>query len=157
MKKAILPLLAVLALAFSFSSCEHQTMRTAEVTIYPWVDYSTHWVTNNNVSYYYCTIHWDELTPDVVDYGLVNAYLVNKETGIQDMLPLVTPITYIGLFDANGDGFVDDNDVYTTPENIRFDVRYGEITFIIQDLDGELPDDMANTLPLTFRIVAIGD
>ena len=150
MKKTILPLLAVIALAFSFSACEHQTLRSTEVTVQPY-----EWVTNNNVNYYFATFRWDELDPDVVDYGLVNAYLVNNQTGIQDMLPLVTPITYYNL-DFDGDGIAD-YDSYTIAENIRFDIHYGEITFIIQDQDGGLPLDMESTTPMTFRIVALGD
>ncbi len=146
MKKAILPLLAAIALALSFSSCEHQTMRTAEVTIQPY-----EWVTNNNVNYYFVTKGWDELDQDVIDYGLVNVYLINNETGLQDMLPLVTPITY--YYDDDNGGVIE----YTIAENIRFDIRYGEITFIVQDQDGELPEDMSSTLPMTFRIVALGD
>ena len=148
MKKVILPLLAAIALAFSFSSCEHQTMRTAEVTIQPY-----EWVTSNNVNYFFVTKAWDELDQDVVDYGLVNVYLINRETGLQDMLPLVTPITY--YYDDDNDGITDRE--YTISENIRFDIRYGEITFIVQDQDGELPEDMASTLPMKFRIVALGD
>jgi len=149
MKKAILPLLAAIALALSFSSCEHQTMRTAEVTIQP-----SEWVTNGNVNYYFVTKYWEELDQDVIDYGLVNVYLVNDQTGLQDMLPLVTPITYYYDVDSDGDGILDQ---VTVAENIRFDIRYGEITFIVQDQDGELPEDMASTLPMRFRIVALGD
>lgn len=149
MKRTVITLLAAVALAVSFSACEHQTMRTAEVTIQPY-----EWVTNNNVNYYFATVRWDELTPEVVDYGLVNAYMVNQ-SGIQDVLPLVTPVTYYNL-DFDGDGVVD-YDSYTIAENIRFDIRYGEITFIIQDQDGGLPLDMESTLPMTFRIVALGD
>lgn len=150
MKKAILPIMAAIALAFTFSSCEHQSMRATEVTIMP-----GEWVTNSNVNYYYATVRWDELDADVVDYGIVNAYLVNTLTGVQDMLPLVTPMTYFNV-DFDGDGIVDYS-TYTTPENIRFDIRYGEITFIIQDQDGGMPLDMDKTQPMTFRIVAIGD
>lgn len=150
MKKAILPIMAAIALAFTFSSCEHQTMRTSEVTIMP-----GQWVTTSNVNYYFATVRWDELDADVVDYGIVNAYLVNTLNGTQDMLPLVTPMTYYNL-DANGDGIID-YDVYTTPENIRFNVQYGEITFIIEDQDGGMPLNMESTTPMTFRIVAIGD
>lgn len=146
MKKTILTMLAAIAMAFSFSACEHQSMRSSEVTIYP-----NQWVTTPDTPYYFSTVHWDELDGDVVDYGLVNAYLIQK--GRQDMLPLVTPITY--YYDDDNDGVAERS--YTVAENIRFDIEYGKITFIIQDEDGEMPEDMSSTQPLTFRIVAIGD
>ena len=147
MKKAILPMLAAIAMAFSLSSCQHQTMVSEEITIYP-----NQWVTTPSVSYYFCTVRWDELDADVIDYGTVNAYLI--QSGKQNLLPLVTPITYYNV-DTDNDG-IGDSDV-TVAENIRFDIEYGQITFIIEDMDGILPGDMENTEPMTFRIVAIGD
>lgn len=143
MKKTIITMLAVVAMAFGLTSCEHQTMRSVEVTIYP-----SDWVTNSQVNYYFATVDWDELDGDVIDYGTVNAYLI--QNGRQNLLPLVTPITYY-----NVDG-IDGNDI-TVAENIRFDLEYGRITFIIEDMDGFLPGDMEGTNPMTFRIVAIGD
>lgn len=143
MKKTIITMLAVVAMAFGLTSCEHQTMRSVEVTIYP-----SEWVTNSQVNYYFATVDWDELDGDVIDYGTVNAYLI--QNGRQNLLPLVTPITYY-----NVDG-IDGNDI-TVAENIRFDLEYGRITFIIEDMDGFLPGDMEGTNPMTFRIVAIGD
>lgn len=147
MKKIILTMLTAVALSLGFTSCEHQTMRSVEVTVQPY-----DWVTNNNVNYYFATFRWDELDADVIDYGTVNAYLI--QNGKQNLLPLVTPITYYNI-DTNGDG-IGDTDV-TVAENIRFDMEYGMITFIIEDMDGYLPGDMAGTAPMTFRIVAIGD
>lgn len=140
-------MLTAVALSLGFTSCEHQTMRSVEVTVQPY-----DWVTNNNVNYYFATFRWDELDADVIDYGTVNAYLI--QNGKQNLLPLVTPITYYNI-DTNGDG-IGDTDV-TVAENIRFDMEYGMITFIIEDMDGYLPGDMAGTAPMTFRIVAIGD
>lgn len=143
MKKIIVTMLAAVTMAFGLTSCEHQTMRSVEVTIQP-----SDWVTSSQVSYYFATVNWDELDRDVIDYGTVNAYLI--QNGRQNLLPLVTPITYY-----NVDGIAG-NDV-TVAENIRFDMEYGRITFIIEDMDGYLPGDMESTTPMTFRIVAIGD
>ena len=143
MKKTILTMLAAVAMVFGLTSCEHQTMRSVEVTIQP-----SEWVTNSQVNYYFATVRWDELDGDVIDYGTVNAYLI--QNGRQNLLPLVTPITYY-----NVDGIAG-NDI-TVAENIRFDLEYGYITFIIEDMDGFLPGDMESTTPMTFRIVAIGD
>ena len=145
MKKAILPIVAAIVLALGLSSCQHQTMETMEVTIFP-----SNWVKPASVNYYIATVRWDELDPDVVDYGTVNAYLYDN--GRQNMLPYVYPMTYT-------------EDEYGNPlatpivvgENIRFDYSYGEITFIIQDLDGVIPGGMENIPNMTFRVVAIGD
>lgn len=147
MKKIVLTLLAAVAMAFGLTSCEHQTMRSVEVTIYP-----SDWVTSSAVNYYFATVRWDELDRDVIDYGTVNAYLI--QNGKQNLLPLVTPITYYNI-DTDGDG-LGDTDI-TVAENIRYDMEYGKITFIIEDMDGYLPGDMDGTTPMTFRIVAIGD
>ncbi len=143
MKKIIATMLAAVAMALCLTSCEHQTMRSIEVTIQP-----TDWVTNSQVNYYFATVRWDELDGNVIDYGTVNAYLI--QNGRQNLLPLVTPITYYNIDGIPG------NDV-TVAENIRFDMEYGKITFIIEDMDGYLPGDMEGTAPMTFRIVAIGD
>ena len=143
MKKIIVTMIAAVAMAFGLTSCEHQTMRTVEVTIQP-----SDWVTNSQVNYYFATVRWDELDGDVIDYGTVNAYLI--QNGRQNLLPLVTPITYYNVDNIPG------NDI-TVAENIRFDIEYGRITFIIEDMDGFLPGDMESTTPMTFRIVAIGD
>ncbi len=145
MKKAILPIVAAIALALGFSSCEHQTMETMEVTIYP-----GNWVKPASANYYMATVYWDELDEDVVDYGTVNAYLLDG--GRQNLLPYVYPIDY-STYDE--DGNVIENII--VPENLRYDYRYGEITFILQDLDGMMPEGMENIPNMTFRVVAIGD
>lgn len=145
MKKAILPIVAAIALALGFSSCEHQTMETMEVTIYP-----GNWVKPASANYYMATVYWDELDEDVVDYGTVNAYLLDG--GRQNLLPYVYPIDY-STYDENGN--VIENII--VPENLRYDYRYGEITFILQDLDGMMPEGMENIPNMTFRVVAIGD
>ena len=59
MKKAILPIVAAIALALGFSSCEHQTMETMEVTIYP-----GNWVKPASANYYMANVYWDELDED---------------------------------------------------------------------------------------------
>lgn len=79
----------------------------------------------------------------------------SSRTATRTSSRLSPPITYINALDTDGDGY-GDTDV-TVAENIRFDVRYGEITFIIEDMDGYLPGDMNGTVPMTFRIVALGD
>ena len=147
MKKTIMPIMAAILMAFGFSSCEHQTMETMEVVIHP-----EDWVTTQaglQDGYYICTVGWDALTERVVDYGHVNAYLV--ENGRQNPLPYVYPIDY-STYDENGN--LVGNPVYVT-ENLRYDYGYGRITFVMQDFDFEMP---AGTIPaMTFRVVAVGD
>ncbi len=145
MKKAILPIVAAITLALGFSSCEHQTMETMEVTIYP-----GNWVKPASANYYMATVYWDELDEDVVDYGTVNAYLLDG--GRQNLLPYVYPIDY-STYDEDGNVI----EPIIIPENLRYDYRYGEITFILQDLDGMMPEGMENIPNMTFRVVAIGD
>lgn len=144
MKKAILPILAAFALAFGLSSCEHQTMETMEVTIH-----ADDWVTTNTAGYYFCTVNWGALDADVVDYGVVNAYLIDG--GRQNMLPYVYPMDY-STYDT--DGNLVGAPIYVT-ENLRYDYTYGRITFIMQDFDFNLPE--GEIPPMTFRVVAIGD
>ena len=146
MKRTILSILAAVALSLGLAACQHQTMESAEFVVR-----NGDWSRPQNANYLVCDAVWDALDADVVDLGTVNAYLI--QGGRQNSLPLVTPITY--YYDNDNDGIYDQE--YTVAENIRFDIEYGMITFIIQDLDGELPEDMSSTSPLTFRVVAIGD
>ena len=144
MKKHILPVLAACLMAFGLASCEHQTMKTTEVVVR-----ASDWVQPVNTSYYIATFEWDELDEDVVDLGTVNAYLY--ENGRQNMLPYVYPIDY-STYDANGNLVGDP--VYIV-ENLRFDYTYGRMSFIMQDMDFNVP---TGTFPdMVFRVVAVGD
>ena len=144
MRKALLPLLAAIVLGLGFTSCEHQTMKSTEVTVR-----SNDWVQPVNTNYYIATFSWDELDEDVVDFGTVNAYLI--EGGRQNLLPYVYPVDY-STYDQNGN--VVGQPLFIA-ENLRFDYTYGTISFIMQDMDNNAP---TGTFPdMTFRIVAIGD
>lgn len=144
MKRIILSLVVAVAMGLGFGSCQHQTMESAEVIVR-----SGDWSRPMGVNYWVYDVSWDALTAEVVDLGTVNAYLI--EGGRQNMLPYVYPVDY-STYDTDGNLVGDP--VYIA-ENLRFDYTYGKLTFIMQDLDndvptGEFPD-------MHFRIVAIGD
>lgn len=144
MKKTFLSLLAALAMAFGFSSCQHQTMETLEVLVYP-----NEWVTPRNSTQLVHTIRWNALDEDVVDFGIVNAYVIDD--GVQNQLPYVYSVDYSG-YDTNGN--MVEGPFYVT-ENLRFEYGYGYISFIIEDFDFNVPE---GELPIHhFRIVALGD
>lgn len=144
MKKIILSLVGAAMLVFGFSSCQHQTMESMEVTIY-----SDDWVVPNGKSYLACSVRWDALDEDVVYHGTVNAY-VYEENGRQSMLPYVYSIDF-STYDEFGNNI---NPAFVT-ENLRFEVAPGIITFIMQDFDYELPE--GDIPKMTFRVVAIGE
>lgn len=102
-----------------------------------WVDWSI------DGNYMYVTFDWDAITSDVLNYGTVDAYVY--ENGRQCPLPYAYPMGQVTYDDGTVDYLV---------EQLRYDIEPGKITFIMQDLDGNLPEDLANTAPITFRAVA---
>ena len=144
--KGTLLAVAVVAMSFCFSSCsdevalESVNTRVMEETIYwnQWTDYVDN---QNNIRYKYHVTEWDAISTDVLNYGTVTAYFYDGDN--QTPLPYVIPITYNT---ATGPVVVG--------ENLRYDLQPGSITFIMQDLDAELPTGLDNTAPLTFRVVA---
>ena len=148
MKKALLPLLAAMVMAVGFSSCQHQTMESMDVTIRGGDNGSYgDWTALAN-GQLICTVRWDALDEDVVDFGTVNAYYI--EGNRQHILPYIIPVD-CSTYDDNGNVL---NELYVG-ENLRFDYNYGEITFTLQDLDNNLPT--GNIPSMTIRVVAIGD
>ena len=139
----LLPVLAALVMGFFATSCEpdyviegsHTRVMTATV-------YHDKWQVYEDVSgtrYLYKSFEWDALSENMLKYGTVVAYVYDGTN--QCPLPHVIPISYT----VNGN-------VEVVPENIRFDIGVGTITFIMQDLDGFLPEDIADDL--VFRAVA---
>lgn len=147
MKKIFLPLLAF-ALLCLMSSCtkeyvthEHNSYVTqingATYINYEYTVYASDWVTEDGISYYYATFRNLDITQQVEDNGAVIAYVWDE--GRWNQLPYVFPY-YSAAEDA------------TWGENIRFDWRKNEVTFIIQDLDGALPEGIANIDPMVFKV-----
>lgn len=149
MKRVCITMAMAIAVAIGLASCQHQTMDTMEVTIHGGSNgYYGDW-TALATGELICTVRWDALDEDVVDLGSVNAYYV--EGSRQHILPYIIPVDY-SEYDENGDLV---GDPHYVGENLRFDYRYGEITFTLQDLDNALP---TGTIPnMTIRVVAIGD
>ena len=140
MKKMILPLLAAVVMAMGFTSCEHQTMRSTDIKVN-----GSDWSKPAGANYYIATFSWDELTEEVVMDGTVDAAIYHN--GRLNPLPYVYPIE--AGTDASG------NPIYVA-ENIRFQYTYGIISFIVEDLDGLEPENMAQA-NLSFHVTAIGD
>ena len=120
---------------------EGATTRTEDYIIEP-----SAWLVNNGGSaerYLYITCEADFITKSVCEDGAVNAFLW------LDGPHTWTPLPYVSLYVATQGGMGSS----TVAENIRFEYAPGEITFIIQDMTGNVPDPMVE--PLTFRVTAV--
>lgn len=145
--KQLIPILAV-ALISLFSSCKREVVHetvvkeiTKEVaaTVTEEVTVSARdWQEADN--YYFATFDCSSLTKDVDDYGAAIVYLY--EDGRWNLLPYVRP-----YYSSNLDE--------TWAENIRFDWELGKITFIVQDLDGGLPEYIDQMPDMYFKICII--
>ena len=145
MKKAriLFPLLLAVLTGFFATSCtpdyiiegSHTRVMQATVEHGKWQVYQD----VSGKEYLYKSFDWDALTPEMVQYGTVTAYVYEGTN--QCPLPHVIPIRY------NVNGNID-----VVAENIRFDYGVGTITFIMEDLDGFLPEDVVDDL--VFRVVA---
>lgn len=134
-KKFLLPLLAILVLGIT-TGCT----REDHTTSYLYKVSYNQWVTQAGINYYYATFENYDITPDVENHGMVVAYVF--EDGRWNQLPYVFPY-YSAAEDASWG------------ENIRFDWKTNEITFIIQDLDGGLPEGMNNIDDMHFKVVVM--
>lgn len=138
-KKILLPLIALFALAIT-SSCSKDVTYTYDYVVNP-----GHWVTNANVNYYYASFQNADITPEVMEHGIVVAYVWDENSKSWNQLPYILPITY---------NFSDGSSA-TVPENLRFDWNTGVVTFILQDLDGVLPEGMADIPSYNIRVSVI--
>ena len=139
MKKALV-ILSIIAAAISLTSChlDGATVRTEDYTIEP-----TAWIENAGSlasdTYYYITCEADFISKSACEDGTVNAYLWLPGTKTW------TPLPYVTLYMVSqGMGSV------PVAENIRFEYAPGEVTFIVQDMNGNLPVLMVDAL--TFRV-----
>ena len=150
MKKFLLPMLAVAMMGVA-TSCtkeyyydEHDHNNT---TVYENVTMTTEyyvkandWVTEDGLNYYYASYSNDNITEAIERSGLVVAYVYDD--GNWNMMPYVYPY-YSAAEDA------------TWAENLRFDWNTGVVTFIVQDLDGGLPEGMESFPDMTFKVCVL--
>lgn len=140
--KILMATLVTALLALTATSCnkevafESTNTRVMQNEV-KWYDWS------NGGNYMYVTFDWDAITNDVLNYGTVDAYVY--ENGRQCPLPYAYPMGQVSYDDGTVDYLI---------EQLRYDLEPGKITFIMQDLDGNLPEGLENTAPLTFRAVA---
>lgn len=153
--KILISALAVALLGLTAASCdrdpisfESSNSRNMEAVIYfnEWRDYVSVDGSGNVIEQYkYVSYDWDAISSDVLNYGTVTAYVKEHQSDRQNQLPFVYPLGWITY---------DDGTQLPLIENLRYDIEPGKITFIMQDLDGDLPQGLENTPPLTFRAIA---
>ena len=151
LKKLILPLLAIFMLATGCTKEEIHNYYGAQVETYQFNITPAEWYRNEGENlpgannYLYCTKELKAINNEVFNNGTVQAYAWNiydpaHNLGAWNLLPFVYPLE---VYVTN-----DDNTVsrVIVPENLRFEWEKGQITFIIQDLDGFDPEDMISTI-----------
>lgn len=98
-------------------------------------------------NYFFAEFDNPDITQNAVDNGTVQAFIytiydVTNNLGSWNPLPYVYPL----LIEEKENGTVVNS--YIVGENTRFDYNVGKVTFIIQDLDGINPVDIANEMSI---------
>lgn len=148
MKKIVLFAVAALVLLTSTTSCIKEVVEKRYVTeqnnyygsilnSYEFTIRSTDWITSATTPYYYATTQFPEINKDIEDNGVVVAYVWDQERW--NLLPYVYP-------------YYSESENATWGENLRFDWCAGEVTFILQNLDGGKPEGMANYPDIVVRV-----
>lgn len=139
--RILIPMLAAVLTGMFSTSCQRDvTFESVNTRVMEATIYRNQW-NDDGSGYLWKTYDWDAITTDVLNYGNVDAYVYDG--GRQCPLPHILPITYT----------FSDGSSTVVPENLRFDFEPGKITFIMQDLDGEMPEGLSEE-PITFRVVA---
>lgn len=144
MKKFILPMLAAFMLLTGCS--EKASVITSYYTVNKnqWEPATTLNADNTyTINYYYSTWENIDITPDVIDNGVVLAYYLENDGGVtrDNLLPYT-------LY------FLDDNGV-PYQERIEYDIEPGKITFKIKDTDFNTAISMANIETMNFKVSVI--
>ena len=148
MKRFILPLIAILLLGVT-SSCTDEYYIYQNVTqTHEYTVSGSQWVTSDNVNYYYASFNNADITSAIEEHGTVVAYVFDD--GRWNPLPYVYPYS-ITVEDQNTGELVD----ITIAENIRFDWTTNEVTFIMQDLDGGMPEGVGRLPTMTFKVCVL--
>ena len=132
LKRFLLPVLAIVTMGL-FAGCQ----KDVKMYTHEYVVSADQWVTQEGLNYYYASFKNMDITANVEEYGSVLAYV--HDEGRWNPLPYVYP-----YYSAAEDR--------TWGENIRFDWTRDEVTFIVQDLDGGLPEGMNQFPTLTFKV-----
>jgi len=103
-------------------------------------------------NYLYVEFENHDITADVIKNGAVTAdvyaiYDVQKNLGAWNPLPYVIPVEFNV---TNSDG---SPAIQIVPENLRMEWEQGLVTFVIQDLDGYNPEDMASTIYIRVTVI----
>lgn len=98
--------------------------------------------------YLYAEFDNSDITNTVMEHGVVLAYywfLYNEADNASswNLLPYVYPYSYT----------TEENDTVYVGENFRFEYELGKIIFIVEDLDGVVPDSM--TQETIFKVVTM--
>ena len=98
-------------------------------------------------NYFFAEFDNPDITQNAVDNGTVQAFIytiydVTNNLGSWNPLPYVYPL----LIEEKENGTVVNS--YIVGENTRFEYNVGKVTFIIQDLDGINPVDIANEMSI---------
>lgn len=147
LKKLILPMLMLVLLA---TGCTKEYYGS-QIETYQFNITPAEWSRNEGENlpgannYLYCTKDISAITRDVFFNGTVQAFVWNvydqaHNLGAWNTMPFVYPLE---VYVTNDDGSVGR---VIVPENLRFEWEQGQVTFIIQDLDGFDPEDMVSTI-----------
>ena len=101
-------------------------------------------------NYLYASVENPDITDSVMAFGTVQAFVysvydMQNQLGAWNTLPFIFPLE-LNVYDQHG--IFDHTEII--PENIRFEWEKGMVTFIIQDLNGIDPANIAS--PYTFKV-----
>lgn len=136
--KFVLPLLAVAMLTVSCHRDCEPLPGTATLKTYYFTVNTYDWQAQERLGYVYCEKAFNELTENVLNNGAVMVYFIDQNN-LDNQLPYLNPY-YQEL---------DNGEMGIFFENIRYDVRPGYITFIVQQNDCVL---LAPNAPCQFKV-----
>lgn len=138
-KLLLLPLMALLLLP---TGCRKEYITYgSQVHSHFYTVKANQWVKPANANYYVSRWENADITPDVVDAnGAVVAYVFNNGTWCS--MPYVYPY-YSADYDV------------TIAENYRLEYSEGYVYFILEDLDGALPEYIENLPDVEFKVSVI--
>lgn len=130
---------------------EYYNVEGAKVYSYEYTIRPNEWQTGDNGTgrnYLYVECPNTDITENVMNNGAVLAYvwlIYNNNTGDAswNLMPYVYPYSYTNA----------ESNTAWVGENIRYEYENERITFLIEDLDGVLPDEMTDDM--IFKVVIV--